>query len=268
MAFLALGAISAASWALGRFQHGHVGHTAPAPAMTDGQQLDAGAGTPDRPDSEALDKGDDELYTDGDSAQRVSRLRARFDQQGASGRLGHVGATNQLPKSGAPGARFVSTAPGGLDWELLLRVAARLGAQAAAQAALSTKGGACQPVVQEPPVVNLFVSNMASSNADGHTLQALAPADPSRGGSGGQPKADAERQNVSWRANLQRLLLKSLTTVLIWEAAKHQVASRQPEPPLLAALNGVRNSVAPSNKPGILAALLGRKPERRFLGLF
>ena len=70
------------------------------------------------------------------------------------------------------------------------------------------------------------------------------------------------------RHHVQRLLLRGLTTVLIWEAAKHHVASRQPEPPLLAALNGVRQSVRPSRKPGILAAVLGRKPEPRFLGLF
>jgi hypothetical protein len=79
---------------------------------------------------------------------------------------------------------------------------------------------------------------------------------------------DTKRLHVPFRVHVQRLLVKSLTTVLIWEAAKHQVASRQPEQPLFAVLNGVRQSVRPSRKPGILAAVLGRKPERRFLGLF
>ena len=265
MAFLALGAISAASWALGRFQHSHAEH--PVPVLADGQQLNEGDCTPEhRPDG-ALDKEENDTYAGDDSVLRVSRLRARFDQHGALGRSGPVIGPSNLPKPpGAPGGRDVSVPFAGPDWEQLLREAVRLGAQTAAQAAVA-RGGAGQPVSRPeppPPVVNVLLMNSAHAAADGQALQALAPETPR----GDAKVEDTRRQKVPLRHHVQRLLLRGLTTVLIWEAAKHHVASRQPEPPLLAALNGVRQSVRPSRKPGILAAVLGRKPEPRFLGLF
>jgi hypothetical protein len=233
MAFLALGAVGAVSWAVGRLQR-HDEQRVESPTKVNEESLgvhrfDASKETcPSHDMIDAHGGFKSELLQHGPG--QPGSCHGQTCHCRWSPTLGHTNAAKAGGRIPAEGLN--SPAPGG-------HIAAeqyKLLAEAILAQVTNSQSARAQ---KEPAIVNLLMLNSSTATqVDAASAVAQAPA-------AVEPPRDDMKRRKSVQHWFVEMASKALCTVLLYEAAKQHIVarSRQPEAPLMAAVSSARRAI-------------------------
>jgi len=232
MAFLALGAVGAVSWAVGRLQR-HDEQRMESPTKANEESLGVHRFDASKETCPSHDMIDAHGGYKTALLQHPGQLGSCHGQTCHCRRSPTLGDTNAAKAGGSfPSGGLNSPATG----EHIAAEQYKFLAEAILAQVTNSQSARAQ---KEPAIVNLLMLNSSTATQiDAASAVAQAPA-----------AVEPPRDDVKHRKSVQNWFLetasKALCTVLLYEAAKQHIVarSRQPEAPLMAAVSGARRAI-------------------------